>query len=456
MPLSCSSSVLTGVDGSIYFEPAGTQYCLLDNSDFPIGTSIGVPADNDYRVGDPVVFKAEGGGKLDTALTAGTTYYVVKRTATSIDVSAAKGGAAITLKGDGGLGAATGGVVTTITRVSALPTSTGSAPAGIATGITPASLPTTSGNFGAGPYVGVATKGGTGTGLTATVTVVASNVTAVAIASGGSGYTSADSITIDGALLGGTTTTDDITFTVNTVSAIKPGVYGPGPFTGIATKGGTGGGLTVDAIVANGEITGLTLNAGGTGYKTGESLTIDGALLGAITGTNDLVVTTGATSAIVAGGNTAGAANHISIDYADFAAVCMVKEFSIDLSREEIDTTTLPCGTGGGGSFQAPFRTMQAGYASGSGSMTVQFTEDQNTLANRLLSNSMRKNQAGAEVRLFVNAVNDGTGKPDLTKSLYIQAPISIMGFSLSVTPDDVITAELNFSLSGQPSHLLV
>ena len=154
--------------------------------------------------------------------------------------------------------------------------------------------------------------------------------------------------------------------------------------------------------------------------------------------------------------DTAGAANHIGIDYADFAAVCQVKEFSIDLSREEIDTTALPCGTGGGGGTQAPFRTMQAGYASGSGSMTVQFTEDQNTLANRLLSNSMRKNQAGAEVRLFVNAIDDGTGKPDLTKSLYIQAPISIMGFSLSVTPEDVTTAELNFSLSGQPSHLFV
>ena len=86
--------------------------------------------------------------------------------------------------------------------------------------------------------------------------------------------------------------------------------------------------------------------------------------------------------------------------------------------------------------------------------MTVQFTADQNSLANRLLANSMRKNQSGAEVRLFVNAVDDGTGSPDLSKSLYIQAPISILGFSLSVTPEDVTTAELNFSLSGQPTHL--
>jgi hypothetical protein len=147
--------------------------------------------------------------------------------------------------------------------------------------------------------------------------------------------------------------------------------------------------------------------------------------------------------------------DHIAIDLASFDYVCQVKEFSIDLSREEIDTTSLPCGVGGGGGTTAPFRTMQAGYASGSGTMTVQFTEDQNSLANRLLSNSMRRNQSGAEVRLFINAVA-GAGEPDLTKSLYVQAPISIMGFSISVTPDDVTTAELNFSLSGQPTHLFV
>ena len=358
MPVSCStSSVLTGQDGSIFFEPAGTQYCLLDNSDFAPGTSISVPADNDFRVGDPVVFTEEGTASLDTALTAGTTYYVVKRTATAIDVSATNGGTAITLNGDGGLGAASGGVVSTIT---------------------PPTLPTTTGSYGAGPYAGIATTGGSGTGLTVDVTVASNDVTAIAI------------------------------------------------------------------------------NAGGTGYVTGESITIDGGLLGGTSGTNDLTFTTGTTSAIVAGGNTAGVANHIGVDYAEFAAVCQVKDFSIDLSREEIDTTALPCGVGGGSGAQAPFRTMQAGYATGSGTMTVQFTEDQTTLANRLLSNSMRKNQAGAEVRLFVNAVDDGTGKPDLTKSLYIQAPISIMGFSLSVTPEDVTTAELNFSLSGQPSHLFV
>jgi hypothetical protein len=264
VPIACSQTVLTGQDGAIYFQPSATQFCLKDFTDFPAGTVITVPSENDYRVGDPVTFTEEGGGNLDSALTPGTEYFVVARTDTTISVSATSGGAPITLTGDGGAS------------------------------------------------------------------------------------------------------------------------------------------------------------------------------------TSD----------------TPGAANHIKIDYSEFKAVCQVKSFSLDLSREEIDTTTLPCGVGGGGNAKmASFRTMQAGYASGSGSMEVQFTTDQAALANRLLANSMMKNQSGAEVRLFINTVEGtglGTGQPDLSKSLYIQAPISILGFSVSVSPEEVITASLNFSLSGQPSKLFV
>ena len=130
-----------------------------------------------------------------------------------------------------------------------------------------------------------------------------------------------------------------------------------------------------------------------------------------------------------------------------------MKSFTLDLTREEIDTTVLPCAVNTTGSL-ASFRTMQAGFASGTGSMEIQFTDDQTNLANRLLGNSMRRNQDGAEVRLFINTVGS-TATPDLNDSLYIQAPISIMGFSLNVSPEDVISGSLSFSLSGQPSHLL-
>ena len=354
MPVACSQSVLTGVDGSIYFEPAGTEFCLLDNTDFPAGTVINVPSDNDFRVGDPVVFTEEGTSSLDTALTAGTTYYVVARTATTISVSATSGGAAITLKGDGGLGGPAGGVVTAITA---------------------AGLPTSSGSYGAGPYTGIATTGTTGSGLTVDVTVTSSNVTAVAVNAGGTGYTAGDTVKVSGALLGGASPADDLTITIGTASPIT------------------------------------------------------------------------------AGGDTAGAGNHIEVAYAEFEALCSVKEWSLDLSRESIDTTTLPCAVSGGASKYAAFRTQTSGFASGEGSMSVLFSADQGSLANRLMANSMLKNST-AYAKLYVNAVAGAGTTLNDTASSYFEGEISLQGFSISVNPDDAITAEINFSLSAQPKAI--
>jgi hypothetical protein len=259
--ISCSSTALTGQEGAIYFQPAGTQFCLSDFSDFPAGDEVLVPVDHDYKAGDKVVFIEEGLGKLDSALTAGVTYEVIEVAGDRIKVGEPDTGVAITLNGDGG------------------------------------------------------------------------------------------------------------------------------------------------------------------------------------TGTED----------------TPGAKNHIKIDYAEFAAVCSVKSFSIDIQREELEVTTLPCGVGsGGGGKYAQFRKTQAGYASGTGSMSVLFTDDQTSLANRLLANVMLRSQAGAEVKLYVNAVSNSAGtEVDDAKSLYIQAPISITSMSLNVSPDEATTAELNFSISGQPSALL-
>ena len=251
MPVACSTSALTGQEGSIFFQPAGTEFCLLDFTDFPAGTSITVPSSNDYRLGDAIVFSAEGTAALDTALTAGTTYYVVTRSATSISVSATSGGSAITLNGDGGTGSA----------------------------------------------------------------------------------------------------------------------------------------------------------------------------------------------------DTPGAANHIAVDMADYSVVCQVSQFSVEITREELDVTTLPCSVASVGSKWAAFRTIQAGYASGTGTMTVYFTSDQNSLANRLLSNVLLRSQEGASVKLYVNTVSDGVGGVDDANSLYIESEVSINSMSVSVNPDDPTSAELSFTV---------
>ena len=263
MPVACNTSALTGQDGAVFFEPAGTEFCLLDFTDFPAGTNITVPTDNDYQLGDPVAFYVEGTAKLDTALTASTLgsvteYYVVAIAAdrSSISVSASSGGTAITLNGDGGTGSA----------------------------------------------------------------------------------------------------------------------------------------------------------------------------------------------------DTPGAANHIKIEYAEFGAICQVREFSLEISREELDVTTLPCGPQSASRF-ASFRKIQPSYASGTGSMTVYFTDDQTSLANRLLANVMLRSQEGAEVKLYINTECSGGQVVD-ADSIYIESGISITSMSLSVNPDDATSAELSFTINN-PKHIL-
>jgi len=259
MPVACSTSALTGQDGSLYYTPAATKFCLLDYTDFPAGTSITVPAKHDFRVGDPVVFTEEDNGQLCDELSEGTQYYVVAKTDTTIDVSASKGGTAITLTQSGGTG-------------------------------------------------------------------------------------------------------------------------------------------------------------------------------------------------------TADSAGHIGIKYDPFGAVCQIQQWDLSIERESLDVTTLSCGvsTSATANKYAAFRRTQPGYATGSGTITVIFTDNDDALGQRMLDNVLLSSQEGARVRLFVNTVSDGqaTPAPDLTDSMYIEADISLESMSLSVNPDDPVTAELGYTISNV-AHLL-
>ena len=148
---------------------------------------------------------------------------------------------------------------------------------------------------------------------------------------------------------------------------------------------------------------------------------------------------------------------HINVALSEFTSVCHVESFDLSLDRDQIETTSLSCGcsTDANAEVLAPFKTYQAGFIEGTGSMVVQFTEDQGTMASRLLGSSLRKNQDGAEVRLYINTVC-AAGHIDNDASAYIEAPISILGFSFSVSPEEVTTATLNFALSGQPTAFTI
>ena len=257
MPVACSTSALTGQNGSLYYTPSATSFCLLDFTDFPAGTEIVVPIQHDFRVGDPVVFEEENGGNLCSELTAGTQYYVVATDATTISVAATKGGGAITITQSGGTG-------------------------------------------------------------------------------------------------------------------------------GADTPGG-----------------------------------------------------------------------HIRIKYDPFGAVCQIQQWDLSIERESLDVTTLPCGVGttsATANKYAAFRKTQPGYASGSGTITVIFTNNDDALGQRMLDNVLLSSQEGARVRLFVDTIagtGADAGMPDLTNSMYIEADISLESMSLSVNPDEPITAEVNYTISN-------
>lgn len=163
-------------------------------------------------------------------------------------------------------------------------------------------------------------------------------------------------------------------------------------------------------------------------------------------------VNTGAPTTLVGDATGSNAGNHTEISLADFQTVCQVREWSLDLTKESIETTTLPCAVGTASKY-AKFRTSISGYASGEGSLSVMFTADQTSLANRLLANSILQDST-AEVKLYVSAVA-GTGSTvDDTQSSYFQGKVNLQGFSVSVNPDDVTVAEISFSLAEQPTAI--
>ena len=136
----------------------------------------------------------------------------------------------------------------------------------------------------------------------------------------------------------------------------------------------------------------------------------------------------------------------------EFTSVCNVTSFDFSLDREQIETTSLSCGCNTDNSGLASFKTYQAGFIDGTGSVEVQFTSDQSSMASRVIGSSLKKNQLGAQIRLYINTVCASDGTIDNSASAYIEAPVTLLGFSFSVSPSEVTTATIQFSLSGQPT----
>ena len=136
-----------------------------------------------------------------------------------------------------------------------------------------------------------------------------------------------------------------------------------------------------------------------------------------------------------------------SIAYKSFQSVANVRSWSFEVTREEIDTTSI----GGTLGQVAPFRTFISGFADGSGSAEVYFTDDDTTIASRLIEDVTQRKQAGATFKLYMDAIVS-SGTPNDTTSRSIELEAVLTSASYAVSPDDAQTVSINFRPTSAPT----
>jgi len=135
-----------------------------------------------------------------------------------------------------------------------------------------------------------------------------------------------------------------------------------------------------------------------------------------------------------------------TISYKSFLPVGQVRDWSFEITRAEIDVTTLGQGAG---QF-APFRKYQTSFADGSGSATVYFTDDDTSIANRMIQDVLQRKQTGAAMKLYIDEVfvNGVVSDPF---SRFVQTDVVLTSANLNVNPDDAIQVSINFRPSNTP-----
>lgn len=134
------------------------------------------------------------------------------------------------------------------------------------------------------------------------------------------------------------------------------------------------------------------------------------------------------------------------ITYQGFEVVGQVRDWSFEITRSEIDVTTIGQGTGQ----YAPFRKYVTGFADGSGTATIYTTDEDTSIANRMIEDVIQRRQSGAAVKLYVDQVfSSGTVNDTLSRS--ISSKVVLTSASLNVNPDDAQSVTINFRPSDAP-----
>jgi hypothetical protein len=167
----------------------------------------------------------------------------------------------------------------------------------------------------------------------------------------------------------------------------------------------------------------------------------------ATTGVLKVSATLGGSAVDITDIGTAVAPNAFQVAYADFEAVGEVREWTFEVTREEIDVTTIGQAPGQ----TVPFRSYISGFADGSGTAMVYTTDDDTNIASRLVSDVLQRQQTGAAMKLYIDRVVSG-GTVSETLSRSISVPVILTSASFSVNPDDGQMVEMAFRPSDAPT----
>ena len=162
----------------------------------------------------------------------------------------------------------------------------------------------------------------------------------------------------------------------------------------------------------------------------------------ASTGALQVSATAGGSAVNLADDGTVAAPNEFEVYYADYAAVGQVQSWSFEISRAEIDVTTI----GQTAAQYAPFRAYIPGFADGSGTATVYVTNEDSALSNRMVEDVLQRQQVGCAFKLYT----DKQSTEALSRSIAMDAVL--LSASLNINPDDAQQVEITFRPTGVPT----
>jgi hypothetical protein len=167
----------------------------------------------------------------------------------------------------------------------------------------------------------------------------------------------------------------------------------------------------------------------------------------ASTGVLQVSATLGGSTITITDDGTAAAPNEFQVAYADFAVVGQVRDWSFEISRAEIDVTTIGQTPGQ----YVPFRAYISGFGDGTGTATVYMTNEDAALSNRMIEDVLQRQQVGAAFKLYTDRVYSG-GSLDETLSRSIEFDAVLTSASMTINPDDAQSVTVNFRPAGTPS----